>query len=89
VDKASPSLFGAALSIALATLLITLSQRRASFAPVEGRSMIVGPRACASATRVLLDAERRFKLSFRSRISRLEQFYRPRKRRADYSRPQF
>jgi hypothetical protein len=35
-------LFGAAPSIALATLLITLSQKGAPFVAVEGRSMIVG-----------------------------------------------
>ena len=33
---------GAAPSIALATILITLSQKGAPFAAVEGRSMIVG-----------------------------------------------
>jgi hypothetical protein len=41
-------LFGAAPSIALATLLITLSQKGAPFAAVEGRSMIVGAFALAT-----------------------------------------
>src|ERR1700692_4182192 len=40
--KSFAGLFGAAPSIALATLLITLSQKGAPFAAVEGRSMIVG-----------------------------------------------
>jgi hypothetical protein len=35
-------LFGAAPSIALPTLLITLSQKGAPFVALEGRSMIVG-----------------------------------------------
>src|ERR1700729_1976611 len=41
-------LFGAAPSIALATLLITLSEKGASFAATEGRSMIVGAFALAA-----------------------------------------
>jgi hypothetical protein len=41
-------LFGAAPSIALATLLITLSQKGARFAAIEGRSMIVGAFALAA-----------------------------------------
>jgi Protein of unknown function (DUF3147) len=40
--KSFAGLFGAAPSIALATILITLSQKGALFAAVEGRSMIVG-----------------------------------------------
>ena len=40
-------LFGAAPSIALATLVLTVSQRGASFAAVEGRSMMVGAVALA------------------------------------------
>jgi hypothetical protein len=50
-DMLRPSfaaLFGAAPSIALATLLITLSQEGAPFAAVEGRSMIVGAFALAA-----------------------------------------
>jgi hypothetical protein len=45
--KSFAGLFGAAPSIALATLVITLSKDGPSFAAVEGRSMIVG--ACALA----------------------------------------
>ena len=40
--KSFAGLFGAAPSIALAILLITLSQKGAPFVTVEGRSMIVG-----------------------------------------------
>jgi hypothetical protein len=40
--KSFAGLFGAAPSIALATLAITLSNDGATFAAVEGRSMIVG-----------------------------------------------
>ena len=46
--KSFAGLFGAAPSIALATLLITLSQKGAPFAAVEGRSMIVGAFALAA-----------------------------------------
>jgi Protein of unknown function (DUF3147) len=46
--KSFAGLFGAAPSIALATLLITLSQKGAPFAAVEGRSMIVGGFALAA-----------------------------------------
>jgi hypothetical protein len=41
--KSFAGLFGAAPSIALATLLITLSQNGAPFAATEGRSMSWGP----------------------------------------------
>jgi hypothetical protein len=40
--KSFAGLFGAAPSIALATILITLSQKGAPFTAVEGRSMIAG-----------------------------------------------
>src|SRR5580704_2623496 len=40
-------LFGAAPSIALATLVLTVSQRGASFAAAEGRSMMAGAVALA------------------------------------------
>jgi hypothetical protein len=40
--KSFAGLFGAAPSIALATLLITLSQKGAPVAAMEGRSMIAG-----------------------------------------------
>ena len=46
--KSFAGLFGAAPSIALAALLITLSQNGASFAAVEGRSMIAGAFALAA-----------------------------------------
>jgi hypothetical protein len=45
--KSFGGLFGAAPSIALATLLITLSQKGAPFVALEGRSMIVGAFALA------------------------------------------
>ena len=45
--KSFAGLFGAAPSIAVATLLITLSQKGTPFAAVEGRSMIVGAFALA------------------------------------------
>jgi Protein of unknown function (DUF3147) len=46
--KSFAGLFGAAPSIALATLLITLSQKSAPFVAMEGRSMIVGALALAA-----------------------------------------
>src|ERR1700704_1636634 len=46
--KSFAGLFGAAPSIALATLLITLWQKGALFGAVEGRSMIVGAIALAA-----------------------------------------
>jgi hypothetical protein len=46
--KSFAGLFGAAPSIALATLLITLSKDGAGFAAVEGRSMAVGAIALAA-----------------------------------------
>ncbi len=45
--KSFAGLFGAAPSIALASLLITVSQKGAAFAAAEGRSMIVGSVALA------------------------------------------
>jgi hypothetical protein len=45
--KSFAGLFGAVPSIALGTLLITLSQKGAPFAAVEGSSMIVGAFALA------------------------------------------
>jgi hypothetical protein len=45
--KSFAGLFGAAPSIALPTLLITLSQKGAPFVALEGRSMIVGAFALA------------------------------------------
>jgi Protein of unknown function (DUF3147) len=46
--KSFAGLFGAAPSIAFATLLITLSENGAPFAAIEGRSMIVGAFALAA-----------------------------------------
>jgi len=46
--KSFAGLFGAAPSIALATLLMTLSQKGAPFAALEGRSMAVGAFALAT-----------------------------------------
>lgn len=46
--KSFAGLFGAAPSIALATLLITLAQAGPSFVAVEGRSMVVGASALAA-----------------------------------------
>jgi Protein of unknown function (DUF3147) len=46
--KTFAGLFGAAPSIALATLLLTLSQKGAPFVATEGRSMIVGAFALAA-----------------------------------------
>jgi Protein of unknown function (DUF3147) len=46
--KSFAGLFGAAPSIALASLLITLSHKGTSFAAMEGRSMIVGAFALAA-----------------------------------------
>jgi Protein of unknown function (DUF3147) len=46
--KSFAGLFGAAPSIALATLLITLSQKGAPFVSLESRSMIAGAFALAA-----------------------------------------
>ena len=46
--KSFAGLFGAAPSIALATIPITLSQKGAPFVAMEGRSMIVGAFALAA-----------------------------------------
>jgi hypothetical protein len=46
--KSFAGLFGAAPSIALATILIALSQKGGFFAAVEGRSMIAGAFALAA-----------------------------------------
>jgi hypothetical protein len=52
--KSFAGLFGAAPSIAIATLLITVSQKGAPFAAIEGRSMIVGAFALAAYSGVRL-----------------------------------
>ena len=64
--KSFAGLFGAAPSIALATLLITLSQKGAPFAAVEGRSMIVGAFALAAYSWVVCVLLKKFLLSSRA-----------------------
>ncbi len=61
--KSFAGLFGAAPSIALATLLITLSHKGAPFAAVEGRSMIVGAFALAAYSWVVCVLLKKFLLS--------------------------
>src|SRR4030081_3523890 len=64
--KSFAGLFGAAPSIALATLLITLSQKGAPFAAVEGRSMILGAFAFAAYSWVVCVLLKKFLLSSRA-----------------------
>lgn len=64
--KSFAGLFGAAPSIALATLPITLSQKGAPFAAVEGRSMIVGAFALAAYSWVVCVLLKKFLLSSRT-----------------------
>jgi hypothetical protein len=64
--KSFAGLFGAAPSIALATLLITLSRKGAPFAAVEGRSMIVGAFALAAYSWVVCVLLKKFLLSSRT-----------------------
>jgi len=64
--KSFAGLFGAAPSIALATLLITLSQKGAPFAAVEGRSMIVGAFALAAYSWVVCVLLKKFLLPSRA-----------------------
>ena len=61
--KSFAGLFGAAPSIALATLLITLARKGAPFAAVEGRSMIVGAFALAAYSWVVCVLLKKFLLS--------------------------
>ena len=61
--KSFAGLFGAAPSIALATLLITLSHKGAPFAAVEGRSMIVGAFALAAYSWVVCVLLKKFLMS--------------------------
>jgi hypothetical protein len=61
--KSFAGLFGAAPSIALATLLITLARRGAPFAAIEGRSMIVGAFALAAYSWVVCILLKKFLLS--------------------------
>ena len=58
--KSFAGLFGAAPSIALATILITLSQKGAPFAAVEGRSMIAGALALADYSWIVCVLLKRF-----------------------------
>ena len=68
--KSFAGLFGAAPSIALATLLITLSQKGAPFAAVEARSMIVRGFALAAYSWVVCVWLKKFLLS--SRVATME-----------------
>jgi len=61
--KSFAGLFGAAPSIALATLLITLARKGAPFAAVEGRSMIVGAFALAAYSWVVCVLLKKFLMS--------------------------
>jgi Protein of unknown function (DUF3147) len=61
--KSFAGLFGAAPSIALATLLITLSQKGAPFVAMEGRSMIVGAFALAAYSWTVCVLLKKFQLS--------------------------
>ena len=61
--KSFTGLFGAAPSIALATLLITLSQKGASFAATEGRSMITGAFALAAYSWTVCILLKKFQMS--------------------------
>src|ERR1700680_738491 len=61
--KSFAGLFGAAPSIALATLFITLSQKDAPFAPLEGGSMIVGAFAVAAYSGTVCVLLKKFLLS--------------------------
>ena len=61
--KSFAGLFGASPSIALATLLITLSHKGGPFAAVEGRSMIVGAFALAAYSWIVCVLLKKFLLS--------------------------
>src|SRR5437660_889129 len=61
--KSFAGLFGAAPSIALATLLLTLSQKGTSYVALEGRSMIVGAFALAAYSWTVCLLLKRFMLS--------------------------
>ena len=64
--KSFAGLFGAAPSIALATLLITLSRKGAPFAATEGHSMIVGAFALAAYSWVVCVLLKKLLLSSRT-----------------------
>jgi hypothetical protein len=61
--KSFAGLFGAAPSIALATLFLTLSQKGAPYAAMEGRSMIVGAFALAAYSWIVCVLLKKFLLS--------------------------
>jgi hypothetical protein len=61
--KSFAGLFGAAPSIALATLLVTLSLKGAPFVALEGRSMIVGAFAFSAYSWVVCVLLKKFLLS--------------------------
>lgn len=61
--KSFAGLFGAAPSIAIATLLITLAHKGAPFAAVEGRSMIVGAFALAAYSWIVCVLLKKFRMS--------------------------
>jgi hypothetical protein len=66
--KSFAGLFGAAPSIALATILITLSQKVAPFVALEGRSMIVGAVALAAYSWTVCVLLQKFMMSSRTII---------------------
>lgn len=61
--KSFAGLFGAAPSIALATLLIALSQQGADFVAIEGRSMILGALALAAYSWTVCVLLQKFRMS--------------------------
>jgi hypothetical protein len=61
--KTFAGLFGAAPSIALATLLLALSQQGPHFVALEGRSMIVGALALAAYSWTVCVLLRRYRMS--------------------------
>lgn len=61
--KTFAGLFGAAPSIALATVLIALSRHGASFVAVEGRSMILGALALTAYSWTVCILLKKFRLS--------------------------
>jgi Protein of unknown function (DUF3147) len=68
--KSFAGLFGAAPSIALATLVITIMQKGASFAAMEGQSMIFGAFALAAYSWTVCVLLKRFELWSRTRQTR-------------------
>jgi hypothetical protein len=64
--KSFAGLFGAAPSIALATLVITLSKDGAGYAAVEGRSMIMGAVGLASYSWVVCLLLKKFMVTSRA-----------------------